>query len=141
MRAKDPNLEMAQTDRLNDENNLNPSLPLPFAFEALLCKFKYKCLHFLYTLYHTVSIGIKNYLSFKSFKLILPSMKHYLLLRSKTWKSQFTTCMQQSVFSFTFEKAITYMAMSRARIKIIFYKFSYIVVISKICSRLSQLKD
>lgn len=44
MRAKDPELETPQRNRLNDQNNLTPSLPLPFAFEALLCKFKYKCL-------------------------------------------------------------------------------------------------
>lgn len=44
MRAKDPELETPQRNRLNDQSNLTSSLPLPFTFEALLCKFKYKCL-------------------------------------------------------------------------------------------------
>lgn len=45
------------------------------------------------------------------------------------------------VFSFTFKKTIIYLAKSRARIKIIFYKFIYIVVIFKISSRLPEVKD
>lgn len=40
MRAKDPEQEIAQQNRLNDQNNSFT----PFVFEVLLCKFIYRCL-------------------------------------------------------------------------------------------------
>lgn len=45
------------------------------------------------------------------------------------------------VFSFTFEIAIIYLAKSSARIKIVFYKFMYIVAIFEVCSKLPEVKD
>lgn len=85
----------------------------------------------------TPNRGFKTYFSSKPFQLLMPSMKHYLFLWFKTWKTQLITCIQQSMlFSSTSEKAIIYWAKRRARITKICCKFIHTVVIFKICLRL-----
>lgn len=47
MRAKDPEQETAQQNRLSDQKQLSSFTP--FVFEALLCKFIYQCLFIMPT--------------------------------------------------------------------------------------------